>query len=580
MAGWRTPLSLSLSLSLAAMLTMPASARDLITPPGSPNPPEQWYKEREEISPIIPPGVTPFPYTDCNHNGVADRSESFPDCDGDGIVDWCQIEADPSLDCDEDGLLDACLISVNPGFDCNSNGIFDLCEPQFQLPDYPLHPPQGALPDDCNANRISDKLEICRNPLIDCDGNGLLDLCQIEADPSLDCDEDGVLDICVINPPTDCDDNRILDRCENSCDIGLGGPNYLGDGDWGRWTWVEETGCTVEVTVHSGPIKIVRSGPGYVDVQADVLKPGDEKPAKLRAVKSCGTNCATRECTDDAPLTVQAYAVLKVEARAFIPCGAVRIIILPPPLDHYVAFEGDCRHYDCETPLPTNTLAPSSRTVAGKEFTMRFLSAPPASIWQWAAIRPSLGALNSITTHTSTWQNCNGQPVASGTQPCDTDVVLWASGLCPVVQVASTPVLMDRSLACSALGVEYVGAARYKQVDLVLDATNSCVSDGPAINLEVEVGLWQRCDPNAGMEHLRYALTGQHDSFPAYEIVFEEETQPGVFSRCCLYTCAPSALPETGLPGYGRVILPGGVGPANYSMCPKPTVLPWGLPCQ
>ena len=211
---------------------------------------------------------------------------------------------------------------------------------------------------------------------------------------------------------------------------------------------------------------------------------------------------------------------------------------------------------------------------------MRFLSAPPASIWQWAAIRPSLGALNSITTHTSTWQNCNGQPVASGTQPCDTDVVLWASGLCPVVQVASTPVLMDRSLACSALGVEYVGAARYKQVDLVLDATNSCVSDGPAINLEVEVGLWQRCDPNAGMEHLRYALTGQHDSFPAYEIVFEEETQPGVFSRCCLYTCAPSALPETGLPGYGRVILPGGVGPANYSMCPKPTVLPWGLPCQ
>jgi hypothetical protein len=568
------------------MLTMTASARDLIPPPGPPNPPEEWYKEREESSPIIPPGVTPFSYTDCNHNGVADRSESFPDCDGNGIIDWCQIEADPSLDCDEDGLLDACLMSVNPGFDCNANGIFDLCEPQFQLPDYPLDPPQGALPDDCNANRISDELEICRNQLIDCNGNGLLDLCQILADPSLDCDGNGVLDFCEIKPRTDCDGNGILDRCENPCDIGLGGPRYLGDGDWGRWTWIEEAGCKVVVTVHSGPIKIVGRGSGYVDVQAYPMSPGDEQPAMLRAVMTCGGNCsvgsdnelAAAECFIDVPLTVQAYAVLKVEARAFIPCGAVALAVPSPP-QGYQAFKGDCRYYDCETPLPTDTLAPSSRTVAGMEFTMRYRSTPPASIWQWAVNRPSIGALFTVTTHPSEWENCNGQPVANGTQLCNIDVLQWDNP-CPVVQVASTPILTDLTLACGALAVQYVGAAHYKKVDLVLDASNSCVLMGPGINLEVELGLWQRCDPIAGMEHLRYALSGQHDRFPAVEIVFEEETQPGVFSRCCLYTCAPSASPEVGLSPINRVILPGGVGPVNYSMCPNPAVLPWGLPCQ
>ncbi len=98
--GWIAKLSLSLSLSLAAMLTMTASARDLILPPGPPNPPEEWYKEREESSPVIPPGSTPFPYTDCNHNGVADRSESFPDCDSNGIG------TPPTVDAVSKALLD------------------------------------------------------------------------------------------------------------------------------------------------------------------------------------------------------------------------------------------------------------------------------------------------------------------------------------------------------------------------------------------------------------------------------------------------------------------------------------------
>ena len=31
-----------------------------------------------------------------------------PDCDGNGLFDSCEIDADPTLDCDENGLIDTC----------------------------------------------------------------------------------------------------------------------------------------------------------------------------------------------------------------------------------------------------------------------------------------------------------------------------------------------------------------------------------------------------------------------------------------------------------------------------------------
>ena len=534
------------------MLTMTASARDLIPPPVPPNPPEEWYKEREESSPVIPPGVTPFPYTDCNHNGVADRSESFPDCDSNGIVDWCQIEADPSLDCDEDGLLDACLMSVNLGFDCNSNGIFDLCEPQFQLPDYPLDPPQGALPDDCNANRISDELEICRNQLIDCNGDGLLDLCQILADPSLDCDEDGVLDFCEINSRTDCDGNGILDRCENPCDIGLGGPNYLGDGDWGRWTWIEESGCTVVVTVLSGPIQIVDAGAGCVDVQAYPMSPGDEQPAMLRAVKTCGDDCSDgSECFIDVALTVQAYAVLKVEARAFIPCGAAGLVEadLASFSNAVILYEalhllfgkvgrGDCRSFDSSTPLPTNGTAPSSRVVTGIQFSMRFLSTPST----WSAMTDTQMSSQFTAAIPPDWSECEGVlvPVTDDSNNCDLVATFW-NPPCPAPPGYSppTPMFADRSVSGAALGLGYVGASRYKKIDLDIEESNTCYrSVSPGITLDGELGLWQRCDPATGMMPVWYDLLGAHDKFPAYEIVVQRVS--GEFQAPIdLYHCPP-----------------------------------------
>jgi hypothetical protein len=448
------------------MLTMTASARDLIPPPGPPNPPEEWYKEREESSPIIPPGVTPFSYTDCNHNGVADRSESFPDCDNNGIIDWCQIEADPFLDCDEDGLLDACLMSVNPGFDCNANGI--------------------------------------------------------------------------------------LDRCENPCDIGLGGPRYLGDGDWGRWTWIEEAGCTVVVTVLSGPIQIVDAGTGCVDVQAYPMSPGDEQPAMLRAVKTCGDDCSDgSECFIDVALTVQAYAVLKVEARAFIPCGAAGLVEadLASFSNAVILYEalhllfgkvgrGDCRSFDSSTPLPTNGTAPSSRVVTGIQSSMRFLSTPST----WSAMTDTEMSSQFTAAIPPDWSECEGVlvPVTDDSNNCDLVATFW-NPPCPAPPGYSppTPMFADRSVSGAALGLGYVGASRYKKIDLDIEESNTCYrSESPGITLDGELGLWQRCDPATGMMPVWYDLLGAHDKFPAYEIVVQRVSAE-FQAPIDLYHCPP-----------------------------------------
>jgi hypothetical protein len=71
---------------------------------------------------------------------------SFPDCDGNGSDDGCDIE---------DGVVR-----------------------------------------DCNENLIPDSCDLANGLLVDCDGNGLVDLCEILDDPSLDENSDGSLDMC------------------------------------------------------------------------------------------------------------------------------------------------------------------------------------------------------------------------------------------------------------------------------------------------------------------------------------------------------------------------------------------------
>ena len=511
---------LTFSLNLSAM-------DDPIDPPGPPNPPTKWKEESDNLPPILPPGVTPLPWTDCNHDGINDRAGVWPDCDHDGIVDWCEIEAGTGTDCNDNGVLDARELLLDPSLDCDSDGLFDACQPGFFAPDYP---PGIAGPQDCNANGIADLLEICRNPAVDCDNNGILDVCEIAGAASLDCDRNGVLDACDLfsHPTLDCNNNGVLDRCERECAAGnLGGPNYLGDGDWGIWYVTDvPPGCTPSVYALFGPIKVMSfdETSGMVEVAADPLEAGAVEPAMLRLVVTCANGC---QCYKDVPLTVQAYAVLKIEARAFIPCAAVRL----PAAFLSSVFEGDCRGFDCMTPLPTIAFGPpSSRVVVGASWSMR--CAAPAMGWSW--IKPSAKATAWTPVLPPLDLVCGGVavPISPLSWTCDTAITTLGAP-CPSTIVAPPPTITELVVVTRPFCAQFVGTARYRKVDFDIDVGNTCLlAIAPNLGFSGEVGFWQRCDPGSGMEPVMYDKLGMHKLFPAHEIVVQQVSPGGIWGGC------------------------------------------------
>ncbi|TVQ76126.1 MAG: hypothetical protein EA380_09245 [Phycisphaeraceae bacterium] len=50
------------------------------------------------------------------------------DCNQNGILDECEIAADPSLDCNNDGILDSCQIAQDLSLDCDADGVLDACQ--------------------------------------------------------------------------------------------------------------------------------------------------------------------------------------------------------------------------------------------------------------------------------------------------------------------------------------------------------------------------------------------------------------------------------------------------------------------
>lgn len=84
-----------------------------------------------------------------------------PDCNNNGTQDACDI-TDPSHDCNGDLILDACQIDGST--DLNNNGVLDECEPDCDLngrpDDYDLT--QGA--GDCNSDGVLDRCDTA--PLI------------------------------------------------------------------------------------------------------------------------------------------------------------------------------------------------------------------------------------------------------------------------------------------------------------------------------------------------------------------------------------------------------------------------------
>ncbi|MFO0972020.1 MAG: LamG-like jellyroll fold domain-containing protein [Phycisphaerae bacterium] len=89
--------------------------------------------------------------------GIALDVKPDGDCNSNGTGDACDIDAG-ATDCDGDGILDSCQVSGN---DCNSNGVLDRCE-------------SG----DCNSNGVRDVCDILAGAT-DCNSNGLPDSCEL-----------------------------------------------------------------------------------------------------------------------------------------------------------------------------------------------------------------------------------------------------------------------------------------------------------------------------------------------------------------------------------------------------------------
>ncbi|MBI1302786.1 MAG: SUMF1/EgtB/PvdO family nonheme iron enzyme, partial [Phycisphaera sp.] len=129
-------------------------------------------------------------------------------CNGNGILDSCDISAGTAPDCNGNEIPDSCDIAAGTSADINGDGIPDSCEP------------------DCNANNLPDTWEIAQGLASDCNRNGVPDPCDAHDGLDSDCNNNGRLDRCDVFAFGDADDNQNCtpDTCEYAYgDFGLDG---------------------------------------------------------------------------------------------------------------------------------------------------------------------------------------------------------------------------------------------------------------------------------------------------------------------------------------------------------------------
>jgi len=129
---------------------------------------------------LIITGATQITDRDCNGNSVPDNQD-LANCDG---SPWCS-------DCNGNGRLDTCDLQAGTSRDCNSNLVPDECEPDSDndgfIDDCEAcpHDPAKTMPGQCG----------CGVPDTDSDSDGVADcLDQCPGEPDLDSDADSVVD--------------------------------------------------------------------------------------------------------------------------------------------------------------------------------------------------------------------------------------------------------------------------------------------------------------------------------------------------------------------------------------------------
>lgn len=149
---------------------------------------------------------------DCNANGAPDdldvASGESNDCNGNGTPDECEIASGAAQDCNQNGVPDACDLATGASADCDGNGVPDGCDVAA-----------GAAPD-CNQNGVPDACDLARGTSADCNGNGVPDGCDLASGFSADCNENGVPDECdtAAGTSADCDGDNSPDECAGDAD--------------------------------------------------------------------------------------------------------------------------------------------------------------------------------------------------------------------------------------------------------------------------------------------------------------------------------------------------------------------------
>jgi formylglycine-generating enzyme required for sulfatase activity len=141
-----------------------------------------------------------------------------PDCNDNGVLDYCDIATGTAPDCNDNSVPDSCDIASG-AVDIDSDGIPDSCEADCNSNDIPddWEISQGTVAD-CDQNGVPDTCDVAAGAP-DCDGNGTFDACDIATGTALDCNANGIPDACdVVGVVPDCNGNGIPD----SCDIALG----------------------------------------------------------------------------------------------------------------------------------------------------------------------------------------------------------------------------------------------------------------------------------------------------------------------------------------------------------------------
>ena len=146
--------------------------------------------------------------------------EYYPDCNGNGIEDYLEIQQNPNLDrygvtgstitCARDGIPDTC----QPVPDCDNDGLPNFCEIQAGAVD--AYGVSGANIT-CTPDGIPDSCQ----PVPDCDNDGIPNRCEILAGAAdvygivgstITCAPDGIPDSC--QPVPDCDNDGVPNTCE------------------------------------------------------------------------------------------------------------------------------------------------------------------------------------------------------------------------------------------------------------------------------------------------------------------------------------------------------------------------------